>query len=170
VAEQEPPFMIRECPPGDVQHCLAQIASLISAKLPHAEIEHVGSTAVHGCLTKGDMDVVVRVSAAEFAASLATLDALLARSNRNERTEDYAEYDYTGGTLPVSVQLVVAGEKYDDFHKLRDVLIRDGSALRRYNALKVAYNGRAMEAYRRAKAEFIEKLFRPAVPRTSGRG
>jgi GrpB-like predicted nucleotidyltransferase (UPF0157 family) len=161
---REDVFVICECLPGDVQHCFAQVASLISAKLPNAEIEHVGSTAVAGCLTKGDMDVVVRVSAAEFGAAQATLDGLLVRSTRNERTDDYAEFDYAGGNLPVSVQLVVARGTYDDFHTLRDILNRDSAVLQRYNALKVAHNGRSMDEYRKAKAKFIESLTAPASP------
>jgi len=37
--------------------------------IPTAEIEHVGSTAVQGSLTKGDVDVQVRVAAAEYPAA-----------------------------------------------------------------------------------------------------
>ena len=34
---------------------------------PSAEIRHVGATAIPGCLTKGDLDVAVRVERADFA-------------------------------------------------------------------------------------------------------
>jgi GrpB-like predicted nucleotidyltransferase (UPF0157 family) len=61
-------FVIRARPPGAARECFAEIARMALARLPHTEIRHFGSTAVAGCLTKGDMDTAVRVSAAGFPA------------------------------------------------------------------------------------------------------
>ncbi|WP_334493720.1 GrpB family protein [Bradyrhizobium sp. AZCC 1614] len=45
-----------------------------------AEMHHVGATAIPGCLTKGDLDIVIRVDAADFSQ----VDAQLAeRFSRN---------------------------------------------------------------------------------------
>jgi len=83
-------FLIHECSTIEIQQCFIKAASLIRTKLPHAEIIHIGSTAVHGCLTKGDIDILVRVKPTDFPDALAELDAILVRSNRNESTDDYA--------------------------------------------------------------------------------
>ena len=38
----------------------------ILASFPEAEIHHIGSTAVEGSLTKGDVDLQVRISGEQF--------------------------------------------------------------------------------------------------------
>lgn len=139
--------------------CFWEIAASLSARLPWAEIEHVGSTAVPGCLTKGDIDVLVRVDHGDFERSALVLDGLLVRSSRNAAAEDYVEYDYLSGAVAASVQLVVAGCWHDDrFHGLRAALLLDPAAVERYNDLKLRYVGRDMDGYRQAKSEFIESL------------
>lgn len=60
--------------------------------------------------------------------------------------------------MPASVQLVSAGGAYDDFYKIPIILKQDEGALRKYNELKVAFNGCDMEIYREAKTKFIESL------------
>ena len=50
--------------------------------IPVAEVEHVGSTSIPGALTKGDVDLLVRVHAGEFDAA----DRLPAASLRRPPT------------------------------------------------------------------------------------
>ncbi|MFB9974358.1 GrpB family protein [Allobacillus sp. GCM10007489] len=45
----------------------------IQKLLPEADIQHIGSTAILGSLTKGDLDIQVRVSAAEFLRAVTVL-------------------------------------------------------------------------------------------------
>jgi GrpB-like predicted nucleotidyltransferase (UPF0157 family) len=40
--------------------------SLIEVLPPAADVRHFGATAVPGCLTKGDLDIVVRVPIDQF--------------------------------------------------------------------------------------------------------
>ena len=155
---QENVFIIRECSLDDIKQCFDALASQIHSYLPNAEIIHVGSTAVPGCLTKGDIDIVVRVTQLDFLDALAILDGLFFRSNRNATTQDYAEFDFNGGQLPISIQLVSINGAHDDFHKIPSILNRDKNALRRYNDLKMAFNNCDMDEYRRAKSEFLEEL------------
>ncbi|MFE8603678.1 GrpB family protein [Archangium violaceum] len=53
----------------------------LSSLLPYADIQHVGSTAIPGARTKGDLDIQVRVPPGRFAEAerLAEYDALKAR-------------------------------------------------------------------------------------------
>ncbi len=54
---------------------------LVKLRLPtSADIRHIGATTVWGCLTKGDLDVVVRVSLGDFPEADAVLSALFARN------------------------------------------------------------------------------------------
>lgn len=99
-------FIIREFPNDEIQRCFIDVVNYLRPNIPDAEITHVGSTAVPNCLTKGDIDIVVRVRKSEFINSMGILDKLFARSDRNTSTEDYVEYDFDGAELPVSIQLV----------------------------------------------------------------
>ena len=47
----------------NVQHVVAKLNASLRPLLPTAEIEHIGATAIPGALTKGDLDVMVRVAA-----------------------------------------------------------------------------------------------------------
>ncbi|WP_286800750.1 GrpB family protein [Oceanicaulis sp. UBA2681] len=123
-----------------------------------ALIEHVGATAVPGCETKGDLDVAVRVASADFPAALAYLDSSHQSNVRSARREGFAAFIATGYALEVGVQLVVRGDKLDQFSAFRDALIADKVLVARYNALKRAYRGRSMAQYRDAKAEFIKTV------------
>lgn len=160
MSDQREVFVLsRRAPSFEARRCFLDVAAFVAARLPHAELEHVGSTAVPGCLTKGDVDVLVRVSRGDFPQSQIVLDDLLVRSARNERTGDYAEYEYSNDGLAASVQLCEAGGWHDrHFHGLKAILESDPEALRKYNALKSRFDGHAMAEYRLAKAELIESL------------
>jgi len=144
---------------SDAAAWFSEVAAHVEAGLPGADVEHVGSTAVPGCLTKGDLDVLVRVPSEAFLSSMEVLDGLLARSPRNDPTDDYVEYDYVGRGFSASVQLAVVDAWHDRrFHGLKALLTSDPRALERYNGMKRTYEGRPMEKYRQAKALLIESL------------
>jgi GrpB-like predicted nucleotidyltransferase (UPF0157 family) len=137
----------------------ARIAAEVSSIVPAAEVEHVGATAVAGCLTKGDLDVLVRVTRDGFPSAMRTLDATLQRSVRNDPTGEYVEYDFDRAGCCGSIQLVVAGSWHDRrFRGLKSVLVSDDAALFRYNELKRYHEGLSMTDYRIAKAAFIDAL------------
>ena len=159
VAEELNVFTLSHRAPSQCRDSFRVIAGVLSAALPWAEVEHVGSTAVPECLTKGDLDVLVRVERPDFQRSGRILDELLVCSTRNARTDEYAEYDYAADTVSASVQLVVAGGSLDDhFHRLKAILTSDPAAREAYNSLKLRHDGRDMDAYRRAKKRLIDSL------------
>lgn len=159
VADGSEVFTLSELDPARILRFYLSVARVLSTALPWAEVEHVGSTAVPGCLTKGDLDVLVRVGASDFDRSTQTLDRLLVPSRRNERTDEYAEYDYSRRDVTASVQLVLAGRDLDDhFRRLRAILTSDPKALDEYNAFKERHDGGDMEAYRNEKERLIDSL------------
>ena len=152
-------FALSEVATARAQLAFATLAAQLFALLPNAEIEHVGATAVPGCLSKGDLDVVVRVARPEFDASVSVLDGVLRRSGRNAPTGEYVEYDAASEGIAASVQLLVAGSDLDDrFRRLKAMLLADRAALADYNELKVRCAGGSMSAYRQAKAELIDAM------------
>jgi GrpB-like predicted nucleotidyltransferase (UPF0157 family) len=132
----------------------------IGAELPAAEIEHVGSTSIPGALTKGDLDLLVRVDAAGFPAAVSALLAMYAVHQRENWTPTYASFtDPDADDPPVGVQLVVAGSRDDAlFGPFRRAMIADPELLAAYNDLKRRYDGSDYDTYTRAKARFIERV------------
>ncbi len=126
--------------------------------LPGAEIEHVGSTAVPGLLTKGDIDIQVRVPQNAFAQSEQILSAYYPRNENSVRTSDFASFKNAAATPPLGIQLTAAGGQFDVFSKLRDLLRDHPYLIEDFNALKQRHEGRPMEEYRAAKSQWIEAL------------
>ena len=140
-----------------------RIAAILRAVLPAgADIRHVGSTAVPGCETKGDLDIVVRVPAVDFAAAEAVLTARLTRNTGSVRTDTFAAFEDATTAPHLGVQLAVIGGPFDDFHRFEAALRRDASLVERYNVLKMQFHGRPMDEYRAAKDTFIAEVLASA--------
>ena len=129
-----------------------------------AEMLHVGATAVPGCLTKGDLDVVVRVDAGDFSPVEAGLAARFARNHGSLRTPDFAAFADNATVPALGIQLTVRQGRFDVFHRFVAALIADPALVARYNALKIAYDGGPMGAYRVAKDAFIADVLGRRTP------
>lgn len=131
----------------------------LRALLPaSADLRHVGATAVPGCLTKGDLDVVVRVETHAFAEADRVLAAKFARNEGSKRTACFSSFEDSGTVPHLGVQLTVKGGVDDYFHSLSDALTEDPALVEAYNALKRRFDGQPMEAYREAKGAFIRDV------------
>ena len=131
-----------------------------------SEILHVGATAVPGCLTKGDLDIVVRVERKDFVAAEAALAARFARNPGSVRTAEFAAFEDEASTPHLGIQLTVKGAALDVFHRFAAALRADPALVKRYNALKRAHDGQPMDRYRAAKDAFVADALRstPATP------
>jgi GrpB-like predicted nucleotidyltransferase (UPF0157 family) len=130
----------------------------VLAALPDAEVEHVGSTAVPGALTKGDMDLLVRVRPERFKAATSKLQGLYAIHQPDNWTESYSSFvDPTAANPPVGIQLVISGSPSDVLAQFRDALTWDCALLASYNALKQSLDGEDYERYTNIKGAFIER-------------
>lgn len=125
--------------------------------LPDTDVQHVGGTAVPGALTKGDVDLCVRVAQVRFQDAVAALRSVYAIHQPENWTATYASFKDETGELPVGIQLTVAGSLDDHFVATRDLLRSDANLLLRYNALKSAHR-RDNDRYREAKATFFDNL------------
>jgi GrpB-like predicted nucleotidyltransferase (UPF0157 family) len=136
-----------------------RMAVVLRRLLPaSADILHVGATAVPGCLTKGDLDIVVRVEAVDFGAADMALAAHFARNTGSSRTDTFCAFEDDGATPHLGIQLTAQGAPSDFFHTFSEALKSDADLLARYNALKQQYDGHPMHVYRAAKSSFIEQV------------
>ena len=136
----------------------------VVALLPAAEVEHVGATAVPGALTKGDVDLLVRVPERDFAEAVLILRKRYVVHQPHNWTRTLASFKAPGASdPPVGIQLVVAGSDADGFFgPFRDALINDPALLAEYNELKLHLDGLDYESYTERKGEFVENVLRQA--------
>lgn len=128
--------------------------------VPTAQIEHIGATAVPGSLTKGDVDLLLRVPPERFQDALATLKSHYAPNSPDDWTPTLASFkEQPEKDIPVGIQLVVANGINDQlFMRWRDLLRSDPQILARYNEFKSAHADDDYETYTAAKGRFIEEL------------
>ncbi len=143
----------------------SKLREKIRARLPSATIDHIGSTAIPNCLTKGDLDLVVSVSQQQFPHALKTLDSMFSPNTGSDRNNEFAAFVLEGEELPVGIQLVAIGLGADNFVLWRELLLESPDILDRYNQLKESHQGSQMEQYRVKKSEFIEEELRLAQSR-----
>ena len=129
-----------------------------------AEVSHVGATAVPGCLTKGDLDIVVRVPPPAFSRAESALAARFACNGGSVRRADFAAFEDATRQPHLGIQLVAIGSALDGFLRFVAVLRRSPLLVREYNALKRRHDSGDMARYRAAKAAFVERALsrRPA--------
>ena len=131
-------------------------AFLLRELIPWADVHHVGSTAVPGSLTKGDLDIVVRVPAERFNEADQLLSVSFDRNTKSDRTSGFSAFEDSGKEPHLGVQLVAIGSRLDTFHTWVEKLRADDILLSEYNQLKREHEGMVMSTYRAAKADFIE--------------
>lgn len=127
--------------------------------LPYAEIQHIGSTSIHDSITKGDLDIVVRVPKEEFRIALEQLKSIYDINQPENWSDTFASFkDEKNLGIDFGAQLVIKDSKSDDFTKLRDILRQNPELVQELNSIKMKYNGKSMADYRKEKADFFERL------------
>ena len=157
----EPPFTLADTESAReaAQRLFVAVSQSLAAILPRtADIRHVGATAVHGCLTKGDLDIVVRIPAQDFSDADAALASRYARNGGSIRTETFSAFEDASSEPHLGIQLAVIDGPFDFFHQFTEELRRSPPLVEEYNALKRSYDGADMALYRAAKDAFVEKV------------
>ena len=121
-------------------------------------LQHIGSTAIPNSLTKGDLDIQVRIPAELFTVAVNKLSKIYDTNDGSHRSATFAAFKDDALDPPLGVQLTVIGGEEDFFSKLRDFFkVHDNYRLE-YDNLKKQFEGKSMEEYREAKSKFIENL------------
>ena len=111
-----------------------------------------------GSLTKGDLDIQVRIRIEEFAAADSTLANYYERNVLSHRSQTFSSFKDDTSDPPLGIQLTGIGAPEDFFIPLRDYLIAHPDRNEQYNQLKRHFDGAAMDDYRLAKSSFLEAL------------
>jgi GrpB-like predicted nucleotidyltransferase (UPF0157 family) len=157
--DEEPIALIRE---EEIRERVAAIFARrrreLEEMLPGALVEHVGSTAVPGSLTKGDLDICVIVAGEEFGpASRALADRFRIHQPENWSPTLASFIAASEDGIDVGVQLVPAGSPDEHaFVGWRDRLRADRDLRMAYDELKRRHQGDDMDSYRAAKERLIQ--------------
>ena len=134
---------------------------LAAVLLHDAAIEHIGASAIPGALSKGDLDIGVRVSAAAHAGVVQQLCELgYVPAPDTLRTDALCMLEWPGAAEAHALQVVAAGSRFDMFTAFRDALRAQPALVARYNQLKADAAAGTEETYRAAKATFIREVLR----------
>ncbi len=140
--------------------------------VPSATVEHVGATATPGSLTKGDLDLLVRVPPERFADAREALEGRYEVDQPANWTETFASFRLDeDGELPLGIQLVCEGSTLDAaFTSLRRLLRARPDLVERANELKRRHEGGDPDAYAIEKRAFLEEQLRDLDPARFGAG
>ena len=134
----------------------ATIRDMANQILPYARVEHIGSSAVGGLISKGDLDVFVGVPGDFFENSI----KLLLNHGFVEKQDTHRsnELCMLVSTIDdIALQLVANGSRYEFFLTFRDLLRESAELRQEYNELKVSSKGLSQSAYQEKKSIFINK-------------
>ncbi|MFO1449867.1 MAG: GrpB family protein [Opitutaceae bacterium] len=147
-----------ELAPGLKDH-LALISEQLSRLVPRGEFHHIGATAIPGSLTKGDVDVLLRVDALDFPASAAALQRRFEINQPENWTDVFASFkDELSFPFPLGVQLVVKESEYDFFLFLVDYFTSNAAHLAEYNRIKQESALLGADEYRNAKERYLTPI------------
>lgn len=142
-----------------VRREFARVRDRIDKALPRANVKHIGGTSIPGALTKGDLDLMVRVDAADFGSARTRLTGLYTIHQPENWTPTLASFkEEPQQVLPIGIQLVAVGSDDDVFHLIGEAIASDRRLLDAYNRLKAEHEGADPETYLDAKTEFMDGL------------
>ena len=128
----------------------------LSKLLPTADIQHIGGTSVPGSISKGDLDINVRVTPKDFQRATEILTKLYQINQPHNWTAGFASFK--DDTRDLGIQVTAIGSPDDYFVAQRDYLRAHPDKVTELNTLKEKFEGKSMDEYRKAKGIFFEKL------------
>ena len=123
---------------------------------PTVDIQHIGSTAVPGSISKGDLDINIRVTSEQFNIVIAQLKSIYVINQPDNWSEFFASFKDDARNL--GIQVTIVGSKEDYFVTQRDYLKNHPEVVKELNILKAKFEGKGMDEYRKEKGKFFEKL------------
>jgi GrpB-like predicted nucleotidyltransferase (UPF0157 family) len=128
--------------------------------LPRAEVLHTGGTSVPGALTRGDLDIHVRVSADDFCEACDTLISVYVEYRPEMWTAEFVTFVAPNASIATGIALTAVGGEHDRrFLVAWERLKRDPLLLGKYNELKLEYEGAPdADSYKAAKSAFFTAL------------
>jgi GrpB-like predicted nucleotidyltransferase (UPF0157 family) len=132
----------------------ARLATLLNGE---HELVLVGGSSVPAALTKGDVDLHLRVPAADFERTVAALRGVYPVVHAEIWQETLATFDVPA-VLPAGVAVTPVGSEHDvRFRESWRLLAADPELVGAYNAMKLRYRDRP-EEYERHKSAFFDTI------------
>jgi GrpB-like predicted nucleotidyltransferase (UPF0157 family)/GNAT superfamily N-acetyltransferase len=143
---------------SEIDAALTDLRGELQMLAPGGEVEHIGATSMPDGLTKGDVDVSLRIDADRFDSVVVALSTRFDIAQPLNWTGTYASFSGTSGGVPLGIQVTVEGSDADVLVALRDRLRDDAELRRRYDAIKRENAPAGRDAYWRAKDEFLRQV------------
>jgi GNAT superfamily N-acetyltransferase len=140
-----------------IERVLDTVGRELPRLVPGVTVEHVGATSLPDGVTKGDVDVNVRVGPKRFGEVVAALSRRFEVAQPHHWTATYASFA-DRLELPLGIQVTVEGSDDDFLVPLRDRLLDDAPLRRAYDEVKRAAAPAGSDAYWRAKNDFLRGL------------
>jgi len=127
--------------------------------LPGSELSLTGGSSVPGALTKGDVDLHLRVPRADFARAVEVLRRRCRIVHPDIWTDGFATFEVDDHPLPTGIAVTALGDEHDElFRRTWQRLASDPVALEQYNEAKRAAEDLPEDEYARAKSSFFASL------------
>ncbi|TCM47763.1 GrpB family protein [Kribbella sp. VKM Ac-2568] len=131
-------------------------ADLTAAAIP-GELLWTGASSLPGLLTKGDVDLHLRVPTGTFDEVVAALDVLYPRASLHSWASTLAVFDIPDRELPTGLAVTPVNSEHDHrFTHAWRLLANDPALRAQYNALK--QNAGDPETYESEKSAFFSRL------------
>jgi GrpB-like predicted nucleotidyltransferase (UPF0157 family) len=137
------------------------VRAQIKRLLPDAVIEHIGSSAIPGAVSKGDLDICVLVAPSDHEPSVRTLTGCgYVEKPGTLRTEQLCMLEWHKPGEEHAIQLVMEGSPFEMFIAFRDALLARPALVAQYNQVKLNAAHLSEAEYQAAKSIFIERVIR----------
>jgi GrpB-like predicted nucleotidyltransferase (UPF0157 family) len=147
-----------ELTPG-LEAPLARISAQLGALVPSGEFHHIGATAIPGSITKGDVDVLLRVEAPDFLPAAESLRSRFVINQPENWTSVFASFaDENSFPFPLGVQLVVKDSEADFFLFLVEYFTSKPEYLAEYNRIKMESAPLGVVEYWNAKERYLTPI------------
>jgi GrpB-like predicted nucleotidyltransferase (UPF0157 family)/GNAT superfamily N-acetyltransferase len=143
---------------SDIESVLADLRRDLRVLAPGVAVEHIGATSMPDGLTKGDVDVNLRVDADRFDQVVGALSTRFDAAQPQNWTGTFASFSDTRRGVPLGIQLTVIGSDDDFLVALRDLMRDDPDLRHEYDAIKRANAPAGRDAYWQAKHDFLGRV------------
>lgn len=143
----------------ELQTLFLSVRDSVLDAYPTAVVEHVGSSAIPGAASKGDLDICVLVAPElHVEAVTALLSAGYTIKTDTLQTSELCMLESPRQDFEIALQVVAVGSQFEFFMRFRDLLRGNPDLVEQYNQLKFRHFAGPPNEYREAKAKFISSV------------